>query len=96
MAFLRRLEEREGCDLSEIFPDASEQALDLLAKLLVFNPAQVGVGVELGLELGVGVVLELGVELALDLLAKLLVFNPAQRLSVADALQHPWFAALHT
>ena len=58
MAFLRRIEEREGCDLSEIFPDASE--------------------------------------LAIDLLAKLLVFNPAQRLSVADALQHPWFAALHT
>ena len=58
MAFLRRIGQSEGRSWAEVFPDASE--------------------------------------LALDLLSKLLVFNPAHRLSVRDALQHPWFSKLHT
>lgn len=33
--------------------------------------------------------------LALDLLSKLLTFNPAQRLTVEQALQHPYMAAYH-
>lgn len=32
---------------------------------------------------------------ALDLLDKMLVFDPAQRISVQEALAHPWLAALH-
>lgn len=32
---------------------------------------------------------------ALDLLSKMLVFHPAHRISVEDALAHPWLAALH-
>jgi hypothetical protein len=32
---------------------------------------------------------------ALDLLSRMLVFHPAQRISVEDALAHPWLAALH-
>jgi hypothetical protein len=32
---------------------------------------------------------------ALDLLSRMLVFHPAHRISVEDALAHPWLAALH-
>lgn len=32
---------------------------------------------------------------ALDLLDRMLVFDPAQRISVTEALAHPWLAALH-
>lgn len=32
---------------------------------------------------------------ALDLLDKMLVFDPAKRISVQEALAHPWLAALH-
>lgn len=32
---------------------------------------------------------------ALDLLNKMLVFDPAKRISVQEALAHPWLAALH-
>ncbi|KAF8060610.1 MMK1 [Scenedesmus sp. PABB004] len=32
---------------------------------------------------------------ALDLLSRMLVFHPARRVSVDDALAHPWLAALH-
>lgn len=58
VAFLRRMDEEEGTAWGEVFPDASEQALDLLSQLLVFDPAR--------------------------------------RLSVRDALKHPWLASLHT
>uniref|UniRef100_A0A383W0P6 Mitogen-activated protein kinase n=1 Tax=Tetradesmus obliquus TaxID=3088 RepID=A0A383W0P6_TETOB len=34
-------------------------------------------------------------EQALDLLSRMLVFHPAQRISVEEALAHPWLAALH-
>lgn len=34
-------------------------------------------------------------EQALDLLDKMLVFDPAKRISVQEALAHPWLAALH-
>jgi len=33
--------------------------------------------------------------LALDLMDKMLQFNPVKRISVDDALKHPWFKALH-
>ena len=33
---------------------------------------------------------------ALNLLSKLLVFDPARRLTLPEALCHPWFASLHT
>lgn len=32
---------------------------------------------------------------ALDLLDKMLVFDPAKRISVTEALAHPWLSALH-
>jgi serine/threonine protein kinase len=32
---------------------------------------------------------------ALDLLDKMLVFDPAKRISVQEALSHPWLEALH-
>jgi serine/threonine protein kinase len=32
---------------------------------------------------------------ALDLLNKMLVFDPAKRISVQEALAHPWLSALH-
>ena len=32
---------------------------------------------------------------AIDLLGKMLVFDPARRISVNDALEHPYFAHLH-
>lgn len=32
---------------------------------------------------------------ALDLLDKMLVFDPAKRISVQEALAHPWLSALH-
>lgn len=32
---------------------------------------------------------------ALDLLGRMLVFDPAKRISVQEALAHPWLAALH-
>ncbi len=33
--------------------------------------------------------------LAIDLITKMLVFDPAQRISVEDALAHPYLAKLH-
>lgn len=32
---------------------------------------------------------------ALDLLSRMLVFHPEKRISVEEALAHPWLAALH-
>ena len=34
-------------------------------------------------------------EKALDLLSKMLVFNPARRITVIEALEHPYLATLH-
>ena len=34
-------------------------------------------------------------ENAVDLLKKMLVFNPAKRISVLDALKHPFLSELH-
>ncbi|XP_039117880.1 mitogen-activated protein kinase homolog MMK1-like [Dioscorea cayenensis subsp. rotundata] len=32
---------------------------------------------------------------AIDLVEKMLTFNPSQRITVEDALAHPYFASLH-
>ncbi|CAN0310850.1 unnamed protein product, partial [Discosporangium mesarthrocarpum] len=34
--------------------------------------------------------------LALDLLSKMLVFNPAKRITVGEALEHPYLRDLHS
>jgi len=57
LAYIKSLEHKPKIPFSQIYPDASEEALDLLEKMLTFNPHK--------------------------------------RITIADALGHPYFAQLH-
>ncbi len=57
MAYIKSLDVKSKIPFSQIYPDASEASLDLLEKMLTFNPKK--------------------------------------RISVSDALAHPYFSQLH-
>lgn len=87
----------ETADMHQYFPSASPLAIDLLDRLLAFDP---GTCPSIVLSLGQKVVASRPV-VAVPLLIKCCwrmlpcIILAAKRLTVAQALAHPWLASLH-
>ncbi|KAF9595398.1 hypothetical protein IFM89_000316 [Coptis chinensis] len=71
--------------LASVFPHVHSEAIDLVEKMLTFDPTQ---------RITASVFPHVHSE-AIDLVEKMLTFDPTQRITVEEALAHPYLARLH-